>query len=133
MAAVAVGCLIVGSLLPLYDMLVGRQVPASTVLAMAFFGVIWGFLPGLLMCLPVTLLGVLVANHLDLRNPVSYALLGCLNGATLSVLFGVFPFLWPQEFTFGTFLVVVSSIAGALAGLTYFNVEKGERRAGKAP
>lgn len=111
LAAVAVGCLVVGALIPLgYG-------------AIAPIALLAGFLPGLLMCLPGTLLSFQISKRFRLFRPVWYGAFGAMTGMSVGV---VFVMAWRPDITSGVFAGLIFATAGAAAGLTYRWVETRE-------
>ncbi len=111
LAAVAVGCLGIGVLVPFGY---GAVAPVALLV---------GFLPGLLMCLPITLLSFHVAKRFRLVGAVWYGAFGTLTGLSVAV---IFSFALGTEVTSVAYVTFIFAASGAAAGLMYRWVERQE-------
>ena len=117
LAAVAVGCLFVGGLIPWGDGVM------AAVAIMAPAALLVGFLPGLLMCLPGALLSFHVSKRFRLLGAVWYVVFGALTGMSVGILFVLAS---RPDVTTVAFTGLITATAGAAAALTYRWVEKRE-------
>ena len=124
LAAVAVGCVAIGMSLPFLDPTIGRGVHLEALLAMAGSAMLVGFLPGLLLCLPMTLLCLWLARRLGLVSGTWASIMGAFVGLTT---LGTLALAFKSDLLIG-YGALICAIAGALAGITYFELAALEQR-----
>ena len=132
LAAVAGGCLLM-TMFVIFQLSLERgfqldwgAVNAGLVFSVPMAAMTFGFLPGLLIFLPGTLLCVAVANRFHLYSARWYAIFGALVGLLNPALL-VFA-RWGHIFQPVNFSTVAFTVAGTGAGLLYFFTEQLENR-----
>ena len=124
LAAVAVGCVTTGVFLPVLDPTIGHGVHWEALLALAGSAMLIGFLPGLFLCLPMTLLCLWLARRFSLVSGNWAIILGAFVGLTT---LGTLALAFKSDLLIG-YGALICAIAGALAGITYFELAALEQR-----
>jgi hypothetical protein len=123
LAAVAVGCLVVGLLIGGQAAMSGRQ-PWSNIPIYAVVATTIGFFPGLLLSLPGVLFSSWIRRRFGGFTPGRFWLLGILNGSIICLTVG---------FAVGAYngwVVAAFGLAGGCSGGVFFKVERLLQRRG---
>lgn len=124
--AVAGGCVLFGVFWVLYEAAVSSTLQLNALFFFPAGVLLIGYFPGLLFCLPTTLLSLWIANRAGLAGAPWYAGFGALTGLAVSIpTFLAFP---QTSTAAGVFMPAVFTLAGTGGGLIYFRVEKAEAR-----
>ncbi len=93
--------------------------PFPLLFVWAFFGVMFGFLPGLLLFAPTVAASIFLLNRFHLRSKVAAAALGALGGAL--TYFGILG-MGALQYAPDTYwsLAALLTMSGAVGGLVYF-------------
>lgn len=122
LAAVSVGCFIVGVLIGIYGVF-WRQEPLTMVAFYAFSALIIGVLPGLILSLPGVLFSAWVRHGFARLDVAWYWLLGFSNGIVISLPISIGFARSSRAGTSCELLIVGFALAGGCAGVVFSKVE----------